>query len=169
MKKKIFKFLALSAATLAAGMGLVGCGESSPTTTKEEPLPTTTETTTELPQETTTVEPTSTSTAFVPKNNYDDITKTLKLTKSYSDASKFLTDGIEEVTLQNATDGDTANFKCKYSGESVTIRFYSVDTPESTGSVEKWGKSASLYTKKKLESAYALLLEGSKTPPVVDS
>lgn len=169
MKKKIFKFLALSAATLAAGMGLVGCGESSPTTTKEEPLPTTTETTTELPQETTTVEPTSTSTAFVPKDNYDDITKTLKLTKSYSDASKFLTDGIEEVTLQNATDGDTANFKCKYSGESVTIRFYSVDTPESTGSVEKWGKSASLYTKKKLESAYALLLEGSKTPPVVDS
>ena len=124
MKKKIFKFLAVSAATLAAGIGLVGCGESNPTTTKEEPLPTTTETTTELPPETTTtVEPTPTSTAFVPKDNYDDITKTLTLTKSYSDTSSFLTDGIEEVTLHTATDGDTANFKGKHSGDSVTIRF----------------------------------------------
>ncbi|RIA75568.1 endonuclease YncB(thermonuclease family) [Anaeroplasma bactoclasticum] len=168
MKKKVFKFLAVSAAALAAGISLVGCGESNPTTTKEI-TPTTTETTTVTTTETTTEDPTPTTTTFVPKDNYDDITKTLTLTKSYSDTSSFLTDGIEEVTLQTATDGDTANFKCKHSGESVTIRFYSVDTPESTGGVEKWGKSASLYTKKKLESAYALLLEGSQTPPVVDS
>jgi hypothetical protein len=109
VKKKEFKFLAVSAAALAAGISLVGCGESNPTTTNEI-TPTTTETTSVTTTETTTEDPTPTTTTFVPKDNYDDITKTLTLTKSYSDTSSFLTDGIEEVTLQTATDGDTANF-----------------------------------------------------------
>lgn len=168
--KKVFRNLALSAAIFAAGVSVVGCGdkpsepqisttETTTETTTTTDIPTTTETTTEIP----------TSTTFVPKDCYDDITKTLKLTKSYNSSSAFFVDGIEEVRLVTATDGDTAGFVGKNSGEGVTIRFYDVDTPESTGSVEKWGKSASLFTKGKLENAAALLLEGSQTPPVVDS
>ena len=169
--KKVFRNLALSAAIFAAGVSVVGCGDkpsepqisttetTTETTTATTDIPTTTETTTEIP----------TSTTFVPKDCYDDITKTLKLTKSYNSSSAFFVDGIEEVRLVTATDGDTAGFVGKNSGEGVTIRFYDVDTPESTGSVEKWGKSASLFTKGKLENAAALLLEGSQTPPVVDS
>ena len=174
--KKVFRNLALSAALLAAGVSIVGCGDkpSEPQISTTE-TPTTTETTTitttEIPTSTT-IETTTdipTTTTFVPKDCYDDITKTLKLTKSYNSSSAFLEDGIEEVRLVTATDGDTAGFVGKNSGEGVTIRFYDVDTPESTGSVEKWGKSASLFTKGKLENAAALLLEGSQTPPVVDS
>ncbi len=162
--KKIIRNLALSAAIIAAGVSVVGCGDTKPsntdqisTTDSENDINTTTETTTVIP-----------TTTFIVKDFYDDITKTLKL-KSYNSSSKFFVDGIEEVRLVTATDGDTAGFVGKNSGDSVTVRFYDVDTPESTGFVEKWGKSASLFTKDKLESAAAILLEGSETPPVVDS
>ena len=190
MKKSVFKALALSAAFVAAGTALAGCdNQEKPTTSKitttetTTEVPTTTETTTEVPTttETTTEVPTTTSetttetttevptTTLDPDLKYDAITQTCKLKKSFGASSEFLVDGIEEVTLVKATDGDTANFRCKYSGTAVTARFYAIDTPESTGSVEPWGKAASKFTKEKLQNAAAILLEGSETPPTVDS
>ncbi len=102
------------------------------------------------------------------KDYYNDVTKQLKLTKEY-EGKKFVEDGIGEATFNTAADGDTASFKLVVGGNSVTIRFYCVDTPESTGGVEKWGKNASFFTKERLESATGIVLEASTTPASVDS
>ena len=77
------------------------------------------------------------------KDHYDDITKQLSLSKDYNNKD-FIKDGVGTATLTSVADGDTATFNLS-SGKSVTIRFYCVDTPESTGKVQKWGKTASLF------------------------
>ena len=102
------------------------------------------------------------------KDYYNDVTKQLKLTKEY-EGKNFIDDGIGEATFNSAADGDTAAFKLKVGGKSVTIRFYCVDTPESTGGVEKWGKNASFFTKERLDLATDIVLEASTTPASVDS
>ncbi|MDE6442070.1 MAG: thermonuclease family protein, partial [Clostridia bacterium] len=99
---------------------------------------------------------------------YDSITKTLKLEKNYT-GKNFFTDGIGEAKLSKNVDGDTTTFKLVEGGNSVTIRYFCIDTPESTGGVEKWGKSASLFTKSKLDAATEIVLEASQTPAVTDS
>ncbi len=77
----------------------------------------------------------------------------IKLTLEY-EGHEFLTDGIGEVELYTAIDGDTAHF-VSASGDSELIkaRFYGVDTPESTGKVQEYGKAASNFTKEKLTNA----------------
>lgn len=101
------------------------------------------------------------------KDVYNDITNECKLTKSYT-GKDFVDDGIGEATLVKATDGDTATFKLS-SGKTVIIRFHGVDTPESTGSVEKWGKSASTFCANILKAAESFVLEATATPAEVDS
>lgn len=89
--------------------------------------------------------------------HFDAITKTCKLTKSYEGKS-FLTDGIGKATVDAYTDGDTTRFKLEQ-GDIVIIRYYSIDTPESTGGVEKWGKAASNFTKSQLKKATEIVLD----------
>ena len=90
---------------------------------------------------------------------YGDIAKTLKLSKSFEGKS-FLTDGIGKATVSAFTDGDTTRFKLE-SGEVIVIRYYQVDTPESTSSIEKWGKAASNFTKSRLSEATEIVLEAT--------
>ena len=65
------------------------------------------------------------------------------------------------VSLRSCTDGDTAIFVQEdYKDEfgayiSIKTRFLGINTPESTAKVEPWGKKASLFVKKTLESAQA--------------
>lgn len=99
--------------------------------------------------------------------HYDDITKTLKLTKSYEGKS-FLTDGIGSATVDAYTDGDTTRFLLAQ-GDVIVIRYYHIDTPESTSNVEKWGKAASTFTKKALQSATEIVLEATESRAVHDS
>ena len=94
-------------------------------------------------------------------------TDNCKLSLSYQNKD-FVSNGIGAATLSKATDGDTATFRLT-SGDSVTIRFYGIDTPESTGSVEKWGKSASVFTADKLKNAKEIVLEATSTPASKDS
>lgn len=101
------------------------------------------------------------------KDVYDDITKECKLTKSYT-GKDFISQGIGEATLIKTTDGDTATFRLS-SGKVVIIRFHGIDTPESTGSVEKWGKSASTFCANILKNAESFVLEATATPAEVDS
>ena len=89
--------------------------------------------------------------------HYDTITNTLKLTKSYEGKS-FLTDGIGKATVISYTDGDTTRFRLEQ-GDDIVIRYHSVDTRESTGDVEKWGKAASNFTKEQLKKAVEVVLE----------
>lgn len=77
----------------------------------------------------------------------------VKLSLDFTDKD-FFKDGIEQVELQTPIDGDTAHFKTK-SGEPLKARFYGIDTPESTGKVQKWGEEASIFTKTKLNEAKA--------------
>lgn len=70
----------------------------------------------------------------------------------YKDKS-FLKDGIAKVSLETAIDGDTAHFKEEGNKETIKCRFYGIDTPESTGTIQPWGKAASNFTKEKLENA----------------
>lgn len=101
------------------------------------------------------------NTSYIADNteHYDDITKTLKLTKSYEGKS-FLTDGIGKATVISYTDGDTTRFRLEQ-GEDIIIRYHSVDTKESTGDVEKWGKAASNFTKEQLKKATEVVLEAT--------
>ncbi len=97
------------------------------------------------------------------------ITNQCKLTKAYEGKS-FLSEGIGEATIAHFTDGDTLAVNLKYKGDgTVTIRFHSVDTPESTGGVEKWGKAASLFVKQQLEKATEVVVEATATPAEKDS
>ncbi len=80
----------------------------------------------------------------------------VKLNLEYEGHS-FWTDGVEKVTLYQTIDGDTAHFTtAEKNGKGDNLlksRFYGIDTPESTGKVQPWGKPASKYTSKILENA----------------
>ena len=69
----------------------------------------------------------------------------------------FWTDGIEQVTLHSTIDGDTAHFTTSTKSEKgetlLKARFYGIDTPESTGKVQPWGKPAARSASEILERA----------------
>ncbi len=85
-----------------------------------------------------------------------DYVAKLKLETSYEN-KEFVKDGIGKVELYQTVDGDTAWFTS--GGIQIKIRFASVDTPESTGQIEPWGKAASKFTGNILEKATTLVLE----------
>ena len=80
----------------------------------------------------------------------------VKLLLDYEDHD-FFRDGIGEVVIENYIDGDTTHFKNIYGDTSEVIksRYYGIDTPESTGAIQPFGKKASAFTKSKLENAAA--------------
>ena len=60
----------------------------------------------------------------------------------------------EEVTVKSYIDGDTTHFyvsKDVSSSGILKARYLAVNTPESTGQIEEWGKKASNFTKSKLK------------------
>lgn len=72
----------------------------------------------------------------------------------------------QEVTVRLYVDGDTTHFdpvsNSQYTGKAddfsktqnyIKARYLAINTPESTGKIEKWGKKASKFTRGKLESA----------------
>lgn len=66
----------------------------------------------------------------------------------------FLTDGIQQVSLKTAIDGDTAHFvNADGTGSLIKARYYGIDTPESTGKVQPYGRGASDFNKEKLKEA----------------
>lgn len=77
----------------------------------------------------------------------------------------------QEVTVKNFVDGDTTHFyPVKDSdvtgyydfadqGGYVKARYLAVNTPESTGKIEEWGKAAAHYTRERLENASSIVIE----------
>ena len=68
----------------------------------------------------------------------------------------FYVDGVGQFTLRTAIDGDTAHFTPAVDSlnkGTMKARFYGIDTPESTGKVQEYGKDASDYTKSMLYEA----------------
>ena len=78
----------------------------------------------------------------------------------------------QEVTVKTFVDGDTTHFHVPESvipGGVLKARYLAVNTPESTGKIEEWGKAASNFTKEKLQSAASILVESDDDRWNVDS
>jgi len=73
--------------------------------------------------------------------------------------SDFEKTGRGRVTVDQFVDGDTVHFYNNSHSEVIKVRFLAIDTPESTGKVEPWGKPASIYTKTKLKNAEEIVIE----------
>lgn len=66
----------------------------------------------------------------------------------------------EEVTVKQFIDGDTVHFHSQQiPGGVLKARFLAVNTPESTGKIEEYGKAASNFTKEKLSAAESIIVE----------
>ena len=76
------------------------------------------------------------------------------------------------ATVKSFIDGDTTHF---YVDPSVCAdgvlkaRYLAINTPESTGKIEEWGKAASKFTRSKLENATSIILESDDGKWNIDS
>ena len=81
----------------------------------------------------------------------------------------------QKVTVRSYIDGDTTHFEVPSNISSngvLKARYVCVNTPESTGKIEEWGKKASNFTKEKLRTptlftSSPTIATGMPTPPVV--
>lgn len=67
-----------------------------------------------------------------------------------------------EVTVKTFIDGDTTHFNISESvieSGVLKARYLSINTPESTGKIEEYGKAASNFTKEKLSAATSIIVE----------
>ena len=68
----------------------------------------------------------------------------------------------QQVTVKSYVDGDTTHFYVPedvMAGGVLKARYLAINTPESTGKIEEWGKAASNFTKEKLAGAVSIILE----------
>lgn len=78
----------------------------------------------------------------------------------------------QEVTVHQFIDGDTTHFNVPTSvmPEGVLkARYIAINTPESTGRIEAWGKAASKFTREKLEKATSIMIESDTNSWNADS
>ena len=78
----------------------------------------------------------------------------------------------QEVTVKSFIDGDTTHFYVPKSVRDTGIlkaRYLAINTPESTGKIEEWGKAASNFTKEKLSSAVSIIIESDNNQWNLDS
>lgn len=107
------------------------------------------ETPTEAPTSAPTEQPTE-----APKPNVD-YAASVKLDMTSSTAK-------QEVTVKLFVDGDTTHFYVPSSvmpSGVLKARYLAINTPESTGKIEEYGKKASKFTREKLESATSIIIE----------
>lgn len=78
----------------------------------------------------------------------------------------------QEVTVHLYVDGDTTHFNVPTSvmkSGVLKARYLAVNTPESTGKIEEYGKKASKFTREKLESATSIIIESDTAKWEADS
>ena len=76
------------------------------------------------------------------------------------------------VTVKNFVDGDTTHFNVPdgiTDDNVLKARYLAINTPESTGQIEPWGKAASNFTKSKLKSAQSIIIESDDDKWNLDS
>lgn len=79
---------------------------------------------------------------------------------------------IVEVKVKQLIDGDTTHFYIddpSFDGDVIKARYLAVNTPESTGQIEEWGKTASNFTKEKLSNAKSIMIESEDSGWNADS
>ncbi len=78
----------------------------------------------------------------------------------------------QEVTVKSYIDGDTTHFYVPTSIRDTGVlkaRYMGINTPESTGKIEEWGKKASNFTKEKLMGADSIIVESDNDKWNLDS
>lgn len=78
----------------------------------------------------------------------------------------------QTVTVKSFIDGDTTHFNVPTSVIDTGVlkaRYLGINTPESTGKIEEWGKAASNFTKEKLSSATSIIVESDNANLNADS
>lgn len=78
----------------------------------------------------------------------------------------------EVESIKMFVDGDTTHFYVKdpiNGSTTVKARYLAVNTPESTGKIEPYGKTASRFTKSKLENAASIIIESDTNKWETDS
>lgn len=107
---------------------------------------------------------TESNTVAAEKSNID-YAGSVKLDMS-SDTAK------QEVTVKLFVDGDTTHFNVPKSIVDTGVlkaRYLAINTPESTGKIEEYGKTASDFTRSKLENAVSIVIESDTSKWEVDS
>ncbi len=69
-----------------------------------------------------------------------------------------------EVTVKYHIDGDTTHFNVPTSIDETGVmkaRYLAVNTPESTGKIEEWGKKASAFTEERVMNAHSIIVESN--------
>jgi len=77
-----------------------------------------------------------------------------------------------EVTVKSHIDGDTTHFYVDKTVNETGVlkaRYLAINTPESTGKIEEWGKAASKFTKEKLSNATSIIIESDNEQWNLDS
>lgn len=104
-----------------------------------------------------------------PKNEVVDYAGNLKLNMT-SETKK------QEVTVKLYVDGDTTHFDPVSNSSDfsktqgyIKARYLAINTPESTGKIEKWGKTASNFTQDKLANAQSIIVESDDGNWNIDS
>lgn len=78
----------------------------------------------------------------------------------------------QKVTVKSFIDGDTTHFIVPETISADGIlkaRYLAINTPESTGKIEEWGKKASEFTKNKLKNATEIWIESDNSSWNLDS
>ena len=148
-------------ALLAALCLLAGCAGGPAATTAPGTPAETTASAESLPESTKETAPETTAPAFEEHDYAGEIELNM-----HSDSAK------QAVTVRNFVDGDTVHFNAPehLTGDGeLKARFLALNTPESTGKIEEYGKAASRFTHEKLENAAAILVESDDEHWNVDS
>ena len=75
-----------------------------------------------------------------------------------------------EVDVKQYIDGDTTHFYADgFDNGVLKARYAAVNTPESTGKLEEWGKKASNFTRSKLSTAVSIVIESDEAQWEADS
>ncbi len=77
-----------------------------------------------------------------------------------------------EATVKTFVDGDTTHFYVSsdlVEGGVLKARYLAINTPESTGKIEEYGKKASNFTKEKLSQATSIIIESDTEAWDIDS
>lgn len=99
------------------------------------------------------------------ENEHIDYAASVKLDMNSSSIKK-------EVTVKSYIDGDTTHFYIEDAAIPSGVlkaRYLAVNTPESTGKIEEWGKTAAKFTKEKLMGATSIYVESDDDKWNLDS
>lgn len=104
------------------------------------------------------------------KLDFDSETKKQEVTiRLFVDGDTTHFDPVADSTLKGCNNASDFSAEDKPTKGYAKARYLAVNTPESTGQIEEWGKTASKFTRDKLESATSWIIESNDENWNIDS